>query len=112
MFGLEFFPDRPSINWTSHVKEASLADIGKGPGMDDTHQDLVNHLFAVATAMLEDAIEIAAAGQGARLTPSHLAVHGRQLGAALRDVAVIADAITIVSSLAQNGGPKPPKMRR
>jgi len=69
---------------------------------DDYHRDLANQLFAVATAMLEDATEIAAAGQASRLAPSQLAVHGRQLQAAARDVAIIAEAVTIVANLGQN----------
>lgn len=70
--------------------------------MGDDERELVNRPFAVVTAMLEDATEIAAAGQGARQSPSQLAVHGRQLQAAAREVAVFAEAITIVANLGRN----------
>ena len=41
--------------------------------MGDDYRELANHLFATATAMLEDVIEVAVAGQSWRLTPSQLA---------------------------------------
>ena len=50
--------------------------------MDDDHRELVQRLFVAATAMLEDAIEVAVAGQSPRLDPSELADHGRRLHAA------------------------------
>ena len=37
--------------------------------MDDDTRELANRLFAMATAMLEDVIEIAVAGQSPRLDP-------------------------------------------
>ena len=37
--------------------------------MDDDYRDLANRLFATGTAMLEDAIEMAIAGQSQRLGP-------------------------------------------
>jgi len=73
--------------------------------MVDPHQNLANQLFAVVTAMLEDASEIAIAEQTSWLAPSRLAVHGRHLQAVARDIAVIAEAITIVTSLGRNDRP-------
>ncbi len=35
--------------------------------MDDDYRELANRLFATATAMLEDVIEVAVAGQSPRL---------------------------------------------
>ena len=35
---------------------------GEGRTMDDDHRDLANRLFATATALFEDAIEVAVAG--------------------------------------------------
>jgi len=75
-------------------------------------RELVNQLFAVATAMLEDAAGIAAAGQDTQQSPSQLAVHGRQLQAAARDIAVIAEAITIVANLGEIRGPIPQNIPR
>ena len=58
---------------------------------------LANRLFAVATAMLEDAIETAAAGQSARLTMAQLAQHGRTLQGIARDITTVAETAMIVA---------------
>ncbi len=76
--------------------------------MDDDHRELVQRLFVAATAMLEDAIEVAVAGQSPRLDPSELADHGRRLHAAMRDIAIIAEAAAIV---ADRGIDSPPNRR-
>ena len=60
------------FDWTCAAKEASLAHIGEGRIMDDDYQELAHRLFAAATAMLEDAIEAAVAGQSARIPSSKL----------------------------------------
>ncbi len=70
--------------------------------MDDDYRELANRLFATATAMLEDVIEVAVAGQSPRLNPSQLADHGRRLQATARDIAIIAEAATIVANLSVN----------
>ena len=69
------------------------------PTLDDDLRQLANRLFATATGMLEDAIEPADAGQSPHLTMPELAEHGRRLQRAIRDVAVIAEAATIVATL-------------
>jgi len=66
--------------------------------MDDDHRELANHLFAAATAMIEDMAEAAGAGQSPRLSPSQLADYGQRLQAAARDVAIIAEAATIIAN--------------
>ncbi len=66
--------------------------------MDDDYRELANRLFATATAMLEDAIEVAVAGQSPRLNSSRLADRGRQLQASAQDIAAIAEAATIVAN--------------
>ncbi len=66
--------------------------------MDEDNKELANRLFATATAMLEDVIEVAVAGQSPRLNPSQLADHGRQLQATARDIAIIAEAAKIVAN--------------
>ncbi len=76
--------------------------------MDDDHRELVLRLFATATAMLEDTIEVAIAGQSPRLNPSQLADHGHQLQATARDSAVLAEAATIVA----DSGVERPRNRR
>ena len=70
--------------------------------MDEDDRELVRRLFAAATAMLEDAIEVAVAGQSHRIPPSQLAVHARRLQASARDIAVIAEAAMVVANLGVN----------
>ncbi len=70
--------------------------------MDDDYRELANRLFATATAMLEDAIEVAVAGQSPRLTSSQLADHGHRLQEAVHDIAVIAQAAMIVANAGVN----------
>jgi len=69
---------------------------------DDEYRELANRLFAMMTAMLEDATEPAVAGQSARLTLSQLADHGRRLRAVMGDIEIIAEAATIVASPSAN----------
>jgi len=80
--------------------------------MDDDHTELANRLFATATAMLEDAIETAVAGQAPRLKRSQLADAGRRLQAAANDIAIIAEAAAIVASLGANPHQNRHKSRR
>ena len=49
--------------------------------------------------MLEEGIGAAIAGQSPRIPPSKLTDHGRSLQAAARDIAVLAEAATIVANL-------------
>ena len=79
--------------------------------MDDDYRELANRLFATATAMLEDATEIAVAGQSLRLDPSQLADHGRRLQATARDIAVNAEAAVIVANLGANWRGNRPRRR-
>ena len=67
--------------------------------MDDDRRELANRLFAVVTAMLEDAIEVAVAGQSRRLTPAQFADTGRRFQAAARDIATLAEAAMVVANL-------------
>lgn len=80
--------------------------------MDADHRELANRLFATATAMLEDTIAPAVAGQSPRLGCAALAGHGRRLQATLRDIASLAEAAVIVASLGADSGRKPRKPRR
>lgn len=67
--------------------------------MDDDDQELANRLFATATAMLEDVIAVAVAGQSPRLDPSQLADHGRRLKTVAHDIAAISEAAIIIANL-------------
>ncbi len=69
--------------------------------MDDDYRELANRLFAIATAILEDVIEVAVAGQSPRLNPSQLADHGHRLQVAAQDIAIIADAAMVIARLGQ-----------
>ena len=77
--------------------------------MDDEYRDLAQWLFAAATAMLENAIEAAIAGQSAKLGPRQLADRARQLHAAARDITVISEAAMIVANSGINQHPNQPK---
>ncbi len=72
--------------------------------MGDDHRELAHGLFAAATAMLENAIEAAVAGQSAKLGSRQLADRARQLHAAARDITVIAEAAMIVATSGVLGG--------
>ena len=80
--------------------------------MDDDQRELANRLFAAATAMLEDAAAVAAAGQSPRLSAAQLAHHGGRLKVAAQAVTVLAEAVAIV---ADPGGAqrsnRPPRRR-
>lgn len=65
--------------------------------MDEDTRELVNRLFVTATAMLEDASLIAAAGQSVTPSPSALADHARRLQSAARTIAAIAEAAAIIA---------------
>ena len=80
--------------------------------MDDDDRELANQLFATATARLEDAIDVAVAGQSPRLDPLQLADAGRRLQATARDIATIAEAAAIVASLGNHRGSERYKRRR
>ena len=72
--------------------------------MDDDYRELANRLFATATAMLEDVIGVAVAGQSSRLNPSQLVDAGHRLQAVARNIAIIAEAAMIVANLSVKGG--------
>ncbi len=96
---------RSHLPWTSDAKEALLAGIGEGSAMDDDYCELAHRLFSAATAMLEDAIDLAVAGQSPRLDPSKLADHGRRLKAAAHDITIVAGAAVIAANLSANHPP-------
>ena len=67
--------------------------------MDDDDTELINRLFAAATAMLEDAMEIAVTGQSPRLDRKKFGALGARLGIAAREITTIAEAVTILADL-------------
>ncbi len=76
--------------------------------MDHDDKELVRRLMAKATAMLEDMVETAVAGQSDRLSAPEYAGAARRLQAAAQDIAIIAEATTIVANL----GVERPQNRR
>ncbi len=80
--------------------------------MDDDYREFAHRLFAAATAMLEDAIEAAVAGQSPRSPSANLAEQARALQVRAQDIAVIAEAAMIVANLGINRHRNPPKRRR
>ena len=65
--------------------------------MDDDSRELAHRLFAAATAMLEDTIEVAVAAQSPHLTAAQLARQAGRLEAAGRDIAILAEAAGTVA---------------
>lgn len=80
--------------------------------MDEDDRELLRRLFAAATAMLEDAIEAAVAGQSAKLGPRQRVDRARQLHAAAGDITVIAQAAMIVANSGVNQDRIRPKRPR
>ena len=77
--------------------------------MGDDCRELANHLLATATAMLEDAAQLATAGQSQRLNSAELANHGRWLQTAAQDIATVAEAAVIAAKRGVNEGGNRPK---
>jgi len=70
--------------------------------MDEDQRDLLNRLFALMTAMFEDAAALAADGQSPRLSAALLAGKGHTLLHAAHDIAAIAEAAAFVAERAGN----------
>ena len=80
--------------------------------MDGDRRELANRLFAAATAMLEDAAAVAAAGQSPRLSTAQLAELGGRLKVAVQAVAILAEAAAIVADPRGAQRPNRPRRRR
>ncbi len=80
--------------------------------MDDDRRELANRLFAAVTAMLENAIEVAVAGQSPKLGPRQLANRAPRVGAVAREIAAIAEAAVIIANLGINRSRNPPQRTR
>lgn len=84
-----------------------------GQDMDKDLRELARRLFTVATAMLEDATQIGAAGQSSKLTESRCETHGRELRLVGQDIALIAEAAVLMAHLSrQSRRSRPPKTPR
>ncbi len=71
--------------------------------MDDDDRELVRRLMTKATAMLEDALESAVAGQSSRARAGELLDVARRLHAASRDIAAIARAAETIMTTVLEG---------
>ncbi len=65
--------------------------------MDEDHWELLRHLFAAATALIETAHEAAIAGQSEALTAEAYAEAAQQLQGAARGIAALAEATTVIA---------------
>jgi hypothetical protein len=65
--------------------------------MDQDRRETVNRLFAQATMILEDAIELAVAGQSPRLSAAKCRVTACKIQAVACDVADLAAAILVIA---------------
>ncbi len=80
--------------------------------MDDDHRELVRHLFAAATDLIETAHDAAAVGQSGEIAAGDYAAAARTLQATARDVAALAEAAIIVAKLGINQRQNRPKRSR
>ncbi len=73
--------------------------------MDDDQRELLRRLFVLATERLETAHEAATAGQSGDLADEGIAEAVNALQAAARDVAKLADAMTVIVGPGNDGHP-------
>jgi hypothetical protein len=76
--------------------------------MDKDLQDLARRLFTVATAILEDATIVAAAGQSHNLTERSCERYARELQLVGRDIATLAETAGIMARLSRQTARKLP----
>lgn len=66
--------------------------------MTDEQRELINQLFAEATALLEDVLEIAVAGQSPALRDHELDRHVARLQACSHDIATLSQAALVIAN--------------
>lgn len=76
--------------------------------MDAEDRQLLTHLFAKATALLEDAIEPAVAGQSSRNTAKTFGRNAANLHETARNLAAIADSAEAILRMSET----PPSKRK
>ena len=67
--------------------------------MDDEHRDLVRHLLATATELIETAHDAAVAGQSGEIAAGRYSKSAHQLNGVAWVIAVLAEAAMIVANL-------------
>ncbi len=65
--------------------------------MDREDRELVTHLFAKTTALLEDAAQLAADGQSSRLTPAEYHGLSRDLHRAIDNALDVAKSLRVIA---------------
>ncbi len=66
--------------------------------MDDNDRELVRHLFAAATALIETAHDAATTGQSSEIAAGEYAAVARRLQAAAQDIAALAEAARVIAA--------------
>ena len=70
--------------------------------MTDEQRELVNQLFAAATAILEDAIEQATAGQSPALRPHELDCRVARLQECSREITTLSQTALVIANIGAN----------
>ena len=65
--------------------------------MDENRRELVRHMFAAATALIETAHEAAIAGPSEALNARAYAEAAQRLQGAARDITALAEAATVIA---------------
>ena len=65
--------------------------------MDNEDRELITHLFAKATALLEDATQLAAEGQSSQLTSRDYLILGDKLVDATEKTQALAKALLVIT---------------
>ena len=66
--------------------------------MDDDDRELLRHLFAATTVLIETAHESAVAGQASEIAAGDYAAVARRLQAAAQDIAALAEAVLVIAA--------------
>lgn len=70
--------------------------------MEDDDRELLGRLFVAATVLIENAHEIAIAGQSSTLSASDYAATARRFQVASQDITALADAAMVVANPSAN----------
>lgn len=84
------------IVWTSLPRRASLVAIRATRRMREEDNELIRRLFVAATALLEDAHELATTGQAERLDRRARYLTARRLRRTAQDVETLSTAASVL----------------
>ncbi len=77
--------------------------------MDHEDRELITHLFAKTTALLEDAAQLAADGQSSRLTPAEYLSLSRDLHRAMDKALDVVKALRVIAGSDPETSPEIPQ---